>query len=85
MHWHSARNACCRPCSRCYSAWASIAGNHASLVDTIELLDQTLPTELLQPTPAPLLIQNAIRFDTVRFRYTSDGPWVLDGVNLTIS
>ena len=67
-----------------YSAWASIAGHHASLIDTIELLDQTLPTELLQPTPAPLLIQNAIRFDNVRFRYTSDGPWVLDGVNLTI-
>jgi ATP-binding cassette subfamily B protein len=67
-----------------YSAWANIAGNHASLADTIALLDQPLPEELLQPAPAPLLIQNAIRFDAVRFRYTSDGPWVLDGLNLTI-
>ncbi len=67
-----------------YSAWTSIAGNHASLADAIELLDQSLPAELLQPAPAPLLIQNAIRFDAVRFRYTSGGPWVLDGINLTI-
>jgi len=67
-----------------YSAWASIAGNHTSLADIIELLDQPLPAEILQPTPAPLLFQDAIRFDAVRFRYTSYGPWVLDGFNLTI-
>ncbi len=67
-----------------YSAWASIAGSHASLADTIELLDQPLPAEILQPAPAPLPFQDTIRFDAVRFRYTSDGPWVLDGLNLTI-
>ncbi len=67
-----------------YSAWASIVGGHASLADAIELLDQPLPAELLQPAPAPLLIQDNIRFDAVRFRYASDGPWVLDGLNLTI-
>jgi ATP-binding cassette subfamily B protein len=68
-----------------YNAWASIAGSHASLIDTIALLDQPLPTELLQPAPAPLRLKDDIRFDAVRFRYTSEGPWVLDGVNLTIS
>jgi ABC-type multidrug transport system fused ATPase/permease subunit len=67
-----------------YSAWASIAGSHASLADTIELLDQPLPAELLQPVPAPLLIQNSIRFEAVRFRYSYDAPLVLDGLNLTI-
>jgi ATP-binding cassette subfamily B protein len=67
-----------------YGAWASIAGSYAELADAMELLDQPLPTELLQSPPAPLLIQNAIRFDAVRFRYNSDGPWVLDGFNLTI-
>jgi ATP-binding cassette, subfamily B, bacterial PglK len=68
-----------------FSAWASIAGSHASLADTIELLDQSLPAELLQPAPAPLPFHDAIRFDAVRFRYTSDGPWVLDDLNLTIA
>jgi ATP-binding cassette, subfamily B, bacterial PglK len=67
-----------------YGAWAIMAGSHASLAHTIELLDQPLPDEHLQPAPAPLLIQQDIRFNAVRFRYTSDGPWVLDGFNLNI-
>ncbi len=68
-----------------YSAWANIAGSHASLADTIELLDQPLPAELLQPAPAPLLFQKDIQFRGVRFRYTGDGPWVLDGLSLVIA
>jgi ABC-type multidrug transport system fused ATPase/permease subunit len=67
-----------------YSSWASIASNIASLADVIELLDQPMQAQLLQPAPPPLLIQNEILFNAVRFRYTSDGPWVLDGLNLTI-
>jgi ATP-binding cassette subfamily B protein len=67
-----------------YSAWASITGSYASLADTIELLDQLLPEEVMQPAPVPLLFQDAIRFDDVRFHYISDGPWVLDGINLKI-
>ena len=67
-----------------YSSWAGIAGNHASLADAITLLDQALPAEILQPAPAPLVFHGSIRFDAVRFRYTSGGPWVLDGLNMTI-
>mgnify|MGYP003685286665 CR=1 FL=1 len=67
-----------------YTSWASITGNHASLSDAIALLDQPLPAELLKPAPAPLLFQDAIRFNAARFRYAGDGPWVLDGLNLTI-
>jgi len=40
--------------------------------------------ELLQPASEPLLFHNSIHFDSVRFRYSCDGPWVLDGLNLTI-
>lgn len=67
-----------------YGAWAGIVGNQASLVDTIELLNQPLPTEIHLPTPAPLSFHNSICFSNIRFRYTSDGPWILDGFNLTI-
>ena len=67
-----------------FSAWAGIAGNHASLADTIALLDQPLPAELLRPCPAPLPFQDSIHFNAVRFRYTDDGPWVLNGLHLTI-
>ena len=67
-----------------YAAWAGIASNRASLADALDLLDQPLPPEIDQPTPAPLSFRDAIRFDAVRFRYSNDGPWVLDGLNLTI-
>lgn len=69
---------------QCYGAWANIAGNQASLVDALELLDQPLPAEAGQPQPEPLFFRDTVRFDTVRFRYSSDGPWVLDGLNITI-
>jgi ABC-type multidrug transport system fused ATPase/permease subunit len=68
-----------------YGAWASIIGSYASLADTIVLLDQPLPEELLQPVPAPLPFEQSIRFDNVRFRYSGDGPWVLCGLDLKIA
>jgi ABC-type multidrug transport system fused ATPase/permease subunit len=67
-----------------YGAWASIAGSQASLADTVALIDQPLPPELIEVVPAPLPLRETIRFKAVRFRYTSDGPWVLDGLDLTI-
>ncbi len=67
-----------------YGAWAGIAGSQASLADAIYLLEQPVHEDLLQPAPAPLAFVDAIRFDTVHFRYAADGPWVLDGVNLLI-
>jgi ATP-binding cassette subfamily B protein len=68
-----------------YAAWASIAGSLASFADTIGLLDQPLPSELLKPRPTPLHLQQTIRFDDVAFRYTKDNPWVLKKLNLTIA
>jgi ABC-type multidrug transport system fused ATPase/permease subunit len=68
-----------------YGAWASIAGSYASLADTIELLDQPMSAELLQPAPAPLIFQKDIQFKGVRFRYANEGPWVLNGFNVVIA
>ena len=67
-----------------YAAWASIVGSETALAETLEFLDQPLPVEAFQPTPAPLSLQSAIRFNAVRFRYGSDSPWVLDGFNLSV-
>ena len=67
-----------------YNAWSAIVGSQYSLADTIELLDQPVSTEALRTDIAPLRFQDSIRFDNVRFRYSSDGPWVLDSLNLTI-
>jgi ATP-binding cassette subfamily B protein len=67
-----------------FGAWASIAGSQAYLADTIDLISQPLPPEALEPLPAPLEFAHSIRFDAVRFRYALEGPWVLDGLSLTI-
>jgi ABC-type multidrug transport system fused ATPase/permease subunit len=68
-----------------FVSWAAIAGSHASLADTVELLEQPMPAELSRPAPEPLHFVNSIQFDGVCFRYSADGPWVLDGLTLTIS
>lgn len=67
-----------------YAALTGIAGSHASFADTVELLDQPLPAELLTPLPAPLPFQDSIRFNSVGFRYNSGGPIVLDDIDLVI-
>lgn len=67
-----------------YNAWSSVASCEASLEKTIELLDQPLSAELLQPAPEPLRFEDSVRFDKVRFKYTADGPWVLDDLDFSI-
>ncbi|NOT22170.1 MAG: ABC transporter ATP-binding protein [Nitrospiraceae bacterium] len=67
-----------------YAAWAGIAGGQESLADTLEFLDQPLPPEAFEPPPVPLRFENTISFESVRFRYSSDHPWVLDHVSLRI-
>ena len=68
-----------------FASWASIAGNQAVLADTLDLLDQPMSAQQLQPPPAPLTFQSAVRFESVRFRYAADRPWVLNDLNLVIA
>ncbi len=68
-----------------YLAWASIIGSYPALTDIIARLDQPVAREYFQPAPLQLSFEKSIRFDKVRFRYSQDGPYVLDDFNLTIS
>ncbi len=67
-----------------YGGWANITGSQASLADALELLEQPLPVEVHQSEPVPFSFERSICFDKVRFRYSEDGPWVLDGLDLVI-
>jgi ATP-binding cassette, subfamily B, bacterial PglK len=69
---------------QCYSSWSSIVGTQALLVDIIELLDQPLQEKGLEAAIPPFPFQKAVHFNSVRFRYSENGPWVLNDVNLTI-
>jgi ABC-type multidrug transport system fused ATPase/permease subunit len=67
-----------------YSAWATVAGSHAMLADTLDLLDQPLPADASCPAPQPLQFEREIRFEKVRFRYAAESPWVIEELDLII-
>lgn len=67
-----------------YYAWTSIVSTKESLADVVTMLEQPLPDNLMDPEPLPLAFQDAIRFDGVRFRYSSGTTWVIDGLDLEI-
>jgi ATP-binding cassette subfamily B protein len=68
-----------------YAAWSSMLGAQVSTQEVLELLDQPLPPEASQPLPAALPFKKSIQFDSVKFRYTSETPWVLDSLSFNIS
>ena len=67
-----------------YGNWGTVLGSKVSLRDVLDLLDQPLPERAYQPSPQSLEFRTAISFDNVHFRYSDEGPWVLNGVSLTI-
>jgi ATP-binding cassette subfamily B protein len=67
-----------------YLAWVNIASSQISLADTLDLLDQPLTATASLPLPAPMPFENLIKFDAVSYRYSSEGPQVLDTLNLSI-
>lgn len=67
-----------------YSAWSTIAGNHESLKDVLELLDQPLPHSNDNSTIISLKFEESIQFKNLSFSYTNDERSVLSGINLNI-
>ena len=67
-----------------YAAWGSMLASQSSTLEVLELLDQPLPPEASQPLPEPLPFKKSIQFDSVKFRYTSETPWVIDNLSFNI-
>ncbi len=68
-----------------YAAWVGIRGGQVSLQDTLDLLDQPLPSHADQPVTQPLPFNRCITFKQIGFRYSSETPYVLKDFNLTIA
>ncbi|MEI6756998.1 MAG: ABC transporter ATP-binding protein [Chlorobium sp.] len=68
-----------------YGSWSNIQGGQASLRDTLELLDQPLPDYIDQPASQLLPFRQQIKLKKLSFRYSSQTPWVLNTLDLTIA
>ena len=66
-----------------YSSYSTIRGSYASFKDVLKLLNQPLPKFLGLPQRRPLSFKKEIQLENLSFRYTENGPWILDKVNLT--
>lgn len=67
-----------------YFAWNSIVGYQSSTKEVLEFLDQPFPPESSQQRPDPLPFKKSIQFDSVKFRYTLETPWVIDNLSFNI-
>ena len=68
-----------------YASWSSISGSQAPLRDTVDLLDQPLPAHASAPPAMAIPFEREICFRQLDFRYTSDTPWILRKLELSIS
>lgn len=69
---------------QCYSAWSTVAGNHASLIDVLELLDQPMPSNEDEDSLIPLSLRQSIEIKDLSFRYSSESEWILSKIDLII-
>lgn len=69
---------------QCYSAWSTVVGNHASLIDVLDLLDQPMPSDKDDETTPSLPFNQFIEIKDVSFRYSNQTEWTLSKINLII-
>ena len=67
-----------------YVGVSAIRGSQASLKDTLDLLDQPILEHLDDPFPEPIPFQHSIKLNKLAFRYNTQTPWILKGLDLTI-
>jgi len=67
-----------------YGAWANILGSHASLADTLTLLDQPEDVDPIQLSSELVTLQSGINFEAVDFSYVPKGPRVISGLQFFV-
>ena len=68
-----------------YTAATQVLGQRALLGVALEFLEQPLPATYGRPLPAPLDFHTDLKCEHLRFRYSPEGPWVIDNLDLTIA
>ena len=67
-----------------YSGLVHIKSSQALLEDTLEFLEQPLPSYIHDKQPAPMTFESAISTKNLSFRYSRESSWVLRNLNLQI-
>ncbi len=69
-----------------YGAWSAIKGGQPSLMDTIELLNFSIPTESIGvPATPSISFSREIHLRNISFSYSGMAPWIIKDVNLKIA
>ena len=69
---------------KAFSAWGALQVGQASLKDACELLEQPLPYYVDNSNSTPLVFSKDIFLNNVSFRYSIEGPLVLNNLSLRI-
>ena len=67
-----------------YSGWSTILRNQFSLQDTLNFLDQPLPTFVSNPPNKPITFEHEILLKEVSFSYQANSPLILNDLSLSI-
>lgn len=74
---------CLPAAQQLYSSFTRIRGSQVQLVESLEFLDQPFPENIIGKNQKPISFKNLITLNGIRFRYSSDTPWVFkDGLSL---
>lgn len=68
-----------------YASWSTIQGGQASLQDTLDLLDQSLPDQIDNISFESTKFENQIALNQLSFRYNKTSPWILKELDLKIA
>jgi ATP-binding cassette subfamily B protein len=68
-----------------YASWAQIRSSRATLVDTLELLNQPIPEHIDNSSNNLIKFNNKISIRNLCFQYQPEGKWVLKDVNFCIN
>ena len=67
-----------------YGSWAGIQAGRASLIDTLNILEEPINIPLEISEHKTISFQNSITLNDIWFRYSNAGPWVLNGVSMEV-
>lgn len=68
-----------------YASASSLRAGFGSLTDILLLLEMPSDENIMKAVREPIPFKNKISIENLKFQYEDGGPWILNGINLSIS